>query len=427
MKYEKRVFKNGLRAIVTPMENTETAMLLVLVGTGSRYEDRNINGISHFLEHLFFKGTKKRPNPGQIHSALDKIGAIHNAFTTKEFTGFWVKTAAADFDIGLDVVSDILLEPIFKKEEIEKERGVIFQEKNMIEDTPQARAGEILENVLYGDAPLGWNIIGNNDSLKKIQREQIIRYLKDHYVGSNAIVVAAGNIDANKTFSKLEKSFRLMPKGEIKPRNEADDLQENFQIKLVEKKTDQMHFAMGLRAYNMFDEKKYALNLLSVILGGNASSRLFMEIREKLGLAYYVGSGGEQYTDVGYLSIGAGVPHDALQKVLEKIAEIIGKIKEKGISEKELKNAKSFARGRFALSLESSDEVAMFLGEQELLLRKILQPEEILKKIEKVSRNDIMKAGTDVFNSSKSNLVAIGQHQDIKAKEQLYKKIFNKI
>ncbi len=412
---------------MAPMENTETAMLLVLVGTGSRYEDRNINGISHFLEHLFFKGTKSRPSPGQVAAVLDKIGALFNAFTSKEFTGFWVKTASADFDIGLDVVSDILLEPIFKKEEIEKERGVIFQEKNMKEDIPQARAGEILENVLYGDAPLGWDIIGTENSIGKIKKEQITGYLKEHYVGSNTVVIAAGNIDANKTFSKLGKAFRLMPKGKIKPKKEASDFQKNFQIKLVEKKTDQMHLAMGLRAYNMFDEKKYALNLLSVILGGNMSSRLFMEIREKLGLAYYVGSSGEQYTDVGYLNIGAGVPHDSLPKILEKITEIIRKIKEKGILEKELKDAKSFARGRFALSLESSDEVAMFLGEQELLLRKILQPEEILKKIEKVSRNDIMKAGTDVFNSSKSNLVAIGQHQDIKAKEQLYKKIFNKI
>ncbi len=427
MKYEKKIFKNGLRAIVAPMENTETAMLLVLVATGSRYEDKNTSGISHFLEHLFFKGTKTRPNPGQIHSALDKIGAVHNAFTSKEFTGFWVKSAAADFDIGLDIVSDILFEPIFKKEEIEKERGVIFQEKNMIEDAPQARAAEILENILYSDSPLGWDIIGNNDSLKKIQREQIIKYLKDHYVSSNAVVVAAGNININKTFSKLEKAFRPMPKGKIKSIKKAGDFQNNFQIKLVEKKTDQMHLALGLRAYNMFDEKKYALNLLSTILGGNASSRLFMEIREKLGLAYYVGSGGEQYTDVGYLGIRAGVPHDSLEKVLAKIAEIIKKLRQKGISEKELKDAKSFTRGRFALSLESSDEVAEFLAEQELMLKKILQPAEILKKIEKVSRNDILRAGADIFNPAKINLVAIGQHQDIKKKEQLYKKIFNKI
>jgi predicted Zn-dependent peptidase len=427
MQYKKKVFGNGLKAIVAPMKNTETATLLVLVGTGSRYETKEVNGISHFLEHLFFKGTKNRPNPGQIHSALDRIGAVYNAFTSKEFTGFWVKTASPDFDIGLDIVSDILLEPIFKKEEIEKERGVILQEKNMIEDLPPRKAADVLESVLYGDAPLGWEVIGTNESIKKIERPEIINYLKEHYTGLNAVVVATGNIGSKAVFSKLEKAFSSMPRGKIKLKKKASDFQKEFQIRLIEKKTDQMHLAIGLRAYNMFDKKKYALNLLSVILGGNMSSRLSMEIREKLGLAYYVGSGGDQYTDVGYLGISAGIPHEKLPKVLEKIVEIIGKIKQKGISEKELKDAKSFSRGRFALSLESSDEVAVFLGEQELFLKKILQPEEILKKIEKVSRNDIMKAGADVFNSSKSNLVAIGQHQDLKAKEQLYKKIFNKI
>ncbi len=427
MHYEKKIFENGMKAIVIPMENTSAVTLLVLVGTGSRYESKNINGISHFLEHLFFKGTKSRPSPGEIASALDKIGAVYNAFTSKELTGFWVKSAYSDFDVSLDIVSDILLEPLFKEEEIERERSVILQEKNMREDMPPAKADEVLENVLYRDAPLGWDVIGTEESIKSIGRNQILDYLKNHYIGPNAIVIVAGNVDKIKTFSDLEKKFKRMPEGKAKDAEKEKDFQESPRIKLIDKKTDQMHFAMAVRAYDIFDERKYPLGLLATVMGGNMSSRLWMEIREKLGLAYYVGSEGDQYSDVGYLGIRAGIPHEKLAKVLEKITEIIGKIRQKGISEKELKDAKSFTRGRFALSLESSDEVAVFLGEQELLLKKILQPKEILKKIEKVSRNDIMKAGTDVFNSSKSNLVAIGQHQDIKAKEQLYKKIFNKI
>lgn len=426
MHYEKRVFKNGLRAIVVPMKNAETVTLLVLVGTGSRYESKNIGGISHFLEHLFFKGTKSRPKPGQIHRVLDRIGASYNAFTSKEYTGFWVKTAFSDFSIGLDIVSDILLEPIFNKGEIEKERGVILQEKNMREDLPPARASDILENVLYGDTPLGRDIIGNDESIAKIRRGEIIDYLRNHYFGSNAVIAVAGNIGAKDAFSKLEKAFRKMPQGKPKSREKAKDFQKEPRIKLIEKKTDQMHFTAAFRAYDIFDEKKYALGLLAIILGGNLSSRLWMEIREKMGLAYYVGAGPEQYTDAGYLALKAGVPHEKLAKVLEKISEIIRKLKQKGVSEKELKDAKSFTRGHFALSLESSDEVAMFFGEQELLLKKILQPEDILGKIGKISQNDILRIGKDIFRPSKSNLVAIGQHQDIKRQEQLCAQIFAK-
>jgi predicted Zn-dependent peptidase len=427
MKYERRILKNGLRAIAVPMKNTETVTLLVLVGTGSRYETKNINGISHFLEHLFFKGTKSRPKPGQIHRALDRIGAEHNAFTSKELTGFWVKSSYSDFDVSLDIISDILLEPIFKKEEIEKERGVIFQEKSMYEDLPSRKAAVILENVLYGDTPLGRDIIGTDESIKKIERSEIINYLKGHYSGSNAVVTVAGNIDAKTAFSKIECAFTRITKGKTNLFKKAKDFQKIPQIKLIEKKTDQMHLAVGLRAYDNFDERKYALSLLATILGGNFSSRLWMEIREKLGLAYYVGAEGEQYSDVGYLGIRAGIPHEKLAKVLEKIVETLKKIKQKGVSDKELKDAKSFTRGHLALSLESSDEVATFYGEQELLLKKILRPEEILKRIEKISKRDILRIGKDIFRSSKINVVAIGQHPNVKEQTRLYTRIFNKI
>lgn len=427
MHYEKKIFENGMKAIVIPMENTSAVTLLVLIGTGSRYESKNINGISHFLEHLFFKGTKSRPSPGEIASALDKIGAVYNAFTSKELTGFWVKSAYSDFDVSLDIVSDILLEPLFKEEEIERERGVILQEKNMREDMPPAKADEVLENVLYGDTPLGWDVIGTEESIKSIGRNQILDYLKNHYIGPNAVVIVAGNVDKNKTFSDLEKKFKRMPEGKAKDAEKEKDFQESPRIKLIDKKTDQMHFAMAVRAYDIFDERKYPLSLLATVMGGNMSSRLWMEIREKLGLAYYISSANEYYADAGYMAVKAGVPHEDLAVVLEKIADAFKGIRDKGVSEKELKDAKSFTRGRLALSLESSDEVAMFCGEQELLTKKILQPEEILEKIEKVSGNDILNIGRDILKPEKINLVAIGQHKDISAKTQLYNNLFAKL
>ncbi len=427
MKYEKRVFKNGLRAIVAPMENTETATLLVLVGTGSRYETKNINGISHFLEHLFFKGTKSRPKPGQPHKDLDKIGATHNAFTSKEYTGFWVKSAAKDFDIGLDIVSDILLEPLFRPEEIEKEKGVILQEINMCEDEPQHKVLDTLENVLYGDQPLGWDVIGTKENISAIKKEDILKYRKFNYLSKNMVMVAAGNLNAEETFLKIKKYFSRVKKGKNKPCQKIKISQKSPRFKIIEKKLDQTHLALAIRTYDMFDEKRYALNLLSVILGGNFSSRLWMEIREKLGLAYEIYAFSDHAIDCGYLGIGAGIDHHEFEKTIKKIAEILKNIKQKGVSKEELKAAKSFSRGQMALKLETSDSIASFCANQELFYNKILQPEEILKKIEKVSKRDILKVAGDVFRPAKINLAAIGRHQDIKKQEEIYRKIFNKL
>jgi len=408
IRFYKKTLSNGVRVIVSPMENTETVTTLVLVGVGSRHEDKKINGISHFLEHMFFKGTKGRPEPGDIHRELDRIGAAHNAFTSKEETGFWVKTSSKDFDIGLDIVSDILLEPLFKKEEIEKERGVILQEISMYEDDPRRRVTEILENVLYGDQPVGWDIAGSKESVKKITRDDIIRYREKNYLGHNMIVVVSGNIDEKSAFKKIEKSFIKVKRGKIKKPIKTKDSQNKPKSKIVFKESDQTHLAIGLRGYDMFDERRYGLNLFSVILGGNTSSRLFMEIREKLGLAYYVYSWADYFTDCGYLGIAAGIPHDKIIDVLEKIRVILSDFKNKGVDKKDLDLAKSYLRGQMSLRLETSDEIAFFIAGQELFYKKIMQPEELMKKIEKTSNNDILKIGRDIVSDEKLNLSIIG-------------------
>ncbi len=401
---------------MAPMANTEAVTLLVLVGVGSRYETKEINGISHFLEHMFLKGTKNRPKPGQVHKDLNKIGAAYNAFTSKENTGFWVKSSAKDFDVGLDVVSDILLEPLFKNEEIEKERNVIIQEINMIEDEPRQKISSDLEGVLYGDQPVGWDVSGKKETVRNIKRADIIKYESDNYLSENMIVAVAGNFDKNTTFKKIQKSFKRIKKGRNKPAEKVKVFQKFPQIKIIKKQSDQTHFALALRGYDMFDEKRYTLNLLAVILGGNMSSRLFAEIREKLGLAYYVYAYGDQYTDCGYLGMAAGVPHEKLEKVIRIIIKIIKSIQGKGIPKKDLDFAKSFIRGQMALSFETSDQIASFVANQELFYKKIMQPEEILKKIEKVSQNDILKVVQDIFKPEKINMAVIGQQEDRKQK-----------
>jgi len=409
LNYEKKILDNGLRVVVAPMENIEAVTLLVLVGVGSRYETKKINGVSHFLEHLFFKGTKSRPKPGQVTKELNKIGGSYNAFTSKETTGFWVKSSAKDFDIGLDIVSDILLEPLFKGEEIEKERGVILQEISMYEDDPRRKIIEILENTIFGDQPVGWDIAGSKKIVSGIERSDIINYENSNYFAGNMIVVVAGNVNKEIAFKKIGKVFGRVRSGKNKAALPAKILGKSPRTKIISKDSDQTHFALAFGGYDMFDEKRYILNLLSVILGGNSSSRLFTEIREKLGLAYYVYSWSEQYLDCGYLGMAGGIGHEQTEKVFKKIADIIREIKEKSVSKKDLDLAKGFIRGQMAMKFETSDEIASFIAGQELFYKKILQPEDIIKKIEKINHGDILKVGREIFKPSKINTAIIGK------------------
>ena len=421
--FEKKVLDNGLRVVLAPMNNTEAVTLLVLVGVGSRYETKKINGISHFLEHMFFKGTKSRPEPGQVVGELDKIGADHNAFTTKEATGFWVKTSANDFDVALDVISDILSEPLFKEEELEKERNVIFQEINMREDNPRLKAQENLENIVFGDQPVGWNIAGSKKTVASIKREDIINYEAENYLSENMTVVAAGNFDKEKVFAKISRDFNFVKKGKNKSFIKAKIFQKETQVKISSKETDQTHLALAVRAYDMYDEKRYALDLLSILLGGNSSSRLYSEIREKLGLAYYVYSWSDQLRDCGYLGMAAGVPHNKLDAVVENIVGICSKIKKGDISSSDLDSAKSYLRGQTALRFEASDEIAHFVAGQELFYNEVKQPADILRKIEAVKKDYILKIAKELFRPEKLSMSVIGKHIGGEKTNKFYKKI----
>jgi predicted Zn-dependent peptidase len=427
IEYKEKVLSNGLRLITAPMKSTQAVTLLVLVGVGSRYETKKINGISHFLEHLFFKGTKSRPRPGQVHEDLNRIGSIYNAFTSKETTGFWVKTATKDVNISLDIVSDILLEPLFKEEEIEKERGVILQEISMYEDQPQRRVWDIFENVMYGDQPVGWDITGTKETVASIRRQDILDYRQHNYLSKNMVVVAAGNIDSKEMFQKIEDYFGKIKKGENSMARKARISQNSPRVKIINKDSDQTHLALGTIGYDMYDDRRYTLNLLSVILGGNFSSRIFKEIREKLGLAYYVFARGDQYSDCGYLGIGAGIPHLELARVIKKINEILNAVKKEGVTKDELSFAKSYLRGHLALSMETSDEVADFCATRKLFYGEIMQPELIFENIEKVSQDDILRVANDIFRPEKFNMVAIGKQLEPVKKTSFYQDLFSKM
>ena len=406
--YKKTILNGGLRLITVPIKNANSVTFLILVGTGSKYETKDINGISHFLEHMFFKGTAKRPNTLKIAETLDMVGGEYNAFTSKEVTGFWAKVEKSKQDIALDWISDIFLNSKFDEKEIEREKGVILEELNMYLDTPTAYVSELWEKLLYGDQPAGWRVIGERDSILNVNRQKIIDYFNSHYSSSNTIICVAGDIAQEEMEEKIKTYFGKMEKRSANPKVEARDQQKKPEVLIHHKKTDQTHFCLGVRGYNLFHPKRYALALLSVILGGNMSSRLFIEVRERNGLAYSIHTSVDNSTDTGYLVTQAGIDHKNLEKSVKLILKEYKDLKDKKVSERELQKAKDYLKGTTSLFLDSSDNQASFFALQELLEGVILSPEEKFKKIDEVSVNDIQKTAEDIFLSENLNLAVIG-------------------
>ncbi|MBI4709197.1 MAG: insulinase family protein [Candidatus Portnoybacteria bacterium] len=420
--FKKYTLPNGLRIITAPIEGSKSVTVLVLVGTGSKYETKENNGLSHFLEHMFFKGTKKRPTTLEISSDLDAVGGSYNAFTSKEMTGYWAKVDASHFDLALDWVSDIFLNSKLEEEEIEREKGVILEEVNMYLDTPMTDIWHIWEKLLYGDQPAGWLTLGEREIIKSMRREQFLQYLKNQYVAKNTMVVVAGSekiIQNSK--SKIQNCFKDIRKGSFKNKQKAVEKQKTPQVLIRFKETDQTHLVLGGRSYDIFHRDRFAAALLNTILGGYMSSRLWIEIRERRGLAYYVRSINETYTDTGYLVANAGLDISRIDEAIKVILGEFKKIKEEKVPDKELKKAKDHIRGATLLALESSDEMASYLGMQEVIKKQILTPEQFFSKIEKVTPNDLQRVAKEIFRPEKLNLALIGPFKDKQKFERLIK------
>ena len=401
------------------MKGANSVTILVLVGVGSKYEAKDTSGISHFLEHMFFKGTEKRPDTLAIAETLDRVGGEYNAFTSKEITGFWAKVDKKSAETALDWISDIFLNSKFDETEINREKGVIIEELNMYLDTPTAYIGELWEELLYGDQPSGWRIIGTKENIQNFSREKIVNYYKNHYSSENIIICVAGGIgkDIEK---KVKHYFKNAKQAKTNSKLKVEESQTKPEILIHNKKTDQTHFCLWVRAYDLFHKNKYALALLSIILGGNMSSRLFIKIRERNGLAYHIHTSADSATDAGYLVTQAGIDHKNLEKSIQLIAEEYKLFKERKIDGQELQKAKDYLRGTTSLSLDSSDVQASFYASQELLAGKILTPEQRFKKIDAVTPKDIMRVAKDIFVSEKLNLAILVPLEE-KDKEKLIK------
>ncbi len=418
--YQKHTFKNGLRLVTVPMKNTKAVTVLVLVGTGSKYETKEINGISHFLEHMFFKGTKKRPNTLVIAETLDEIGGKYAAFTSKESTGYYNKLDSKHLDLALDWVSDIFLNSKLEAKEIEREKGVIIEEINMYLDTPMRYIGNLWDKLLYKEQPAGWLISGRKENILKLKRNHFIEYLKNHYSSHNTVIVVVGNINKNIK-NKVQKYFKNINIVKPKGKRKVIEKQTRPEALVYYKKTDQTHLCLGVRSYNIFHPDRYILDILSVILGGNFSSRLSIEIRERHGLAYYIWTDSHHDQDAGYLVAQAGIDNKRIEKAIQIILKNYKMIRDKKVGQKELRKAKDYIKGRTILNMEESDDQAYFYGFQELLTNKVLTLEEKFAKIEAVTANDIQRVTRDIFRPEKLNLALIGPFKDKQRFEKLLK------
>ena len=421
MNYTKKILPNGLRLITIPMPSFESATVLVMAGAGSRYETKLNNGISHFLEHMAFKGTEKRPSAMAIASVIDGIGGEFNAFTGKETTGYYIKAQNSHVELCLDILSDMLQHMLLDAKEIEKEKGVISEEINMYEDTPMRKIGDIYENLLYGDTPLGWDIAGEKDIIRAITRENFVSYMESLYSAHNMTVVVAGGIDSQNIEKLVNTYFGSMSRFNTKSYTPIKENQNTPALLLKEKKTEQIHVAIGVRTVPVDHVDEYPLSVLASILGGGMSSRLFEEVREKRGLAYYVRTHSDHYMDAGSLTTLAGVDINRVDQAVEVIMENYRKVATGTleITDTELKKAKEYLKGHLVLELEDSRSVANFYAHQELTEKDIENPDDVLTSIENVTIDQIIEVGKKYFVNSGLNLALIGNYQNKEALEKL--------
>jgi predicted Zn-dependent peptidase len=410
---------NGLRILTAPMESAQSVTCAIMLAAGSRYETPETNGIAHFAEHMFFKGTERRPTARDISKEIDAIGGEFNAFTGKEYTGYYVKCAAESRDVALDVLVDMLRHSKFDSDEIEREKGVIVEEMNMYYDTPRDFIGGVYETLLYGDQPLGWDIIGRKETVRGATRDTFMGYL-DRWYKPTRMVVGIGGKVGEGLHSRLEELLGDLPAAETGgPEPLGLEPNRDVRVNVHTKQSDQAHICIGVHSYPLEHPDRYALQVLSTILGGGMSSRLFTEVRERRGLAYYVYGLNHSYTDAGSLYAQAGVDINRIDDAVTTIAAELRKIAKEAVPADELEKSKSFSKGRFVLQLETSQGLIMFGLRREVLESRTPDPEEILGELDKVTAEDVSRVASDLLEQRGLNLAVIGPFDDAARFEKL--------
>ncbi|MEY2664819.1 MAG: hypothetical protein RIT04_627 [Candidatus Parcubacteria bacterium] len=412
MKYNKSILKNGLRLVTVPIEGNPAVTVLVFVEAGSKYETKRESGISHFLEHMVFKGTTKRPQASLISRELDSIGAHYNAFTGQEFTGYYAKVDKRHTALALDIVSDMYVDPLLPTTEIEKEKGVIIEELRMYQDMPHRHVQDLFIELVYGDQPAGWRIVGNEDTVKSFTREDFVDYRSRHYVAPATTVIVSGSFDETTIAADVEKAFSKIAGTAKALKTKVAEAQTAPAAKVHFRETDQTHLVLGVRSFDMFSKYDPALKVLSTVLGRGMSSRLFTKLRDEMGVCYYVNADHDTYTDTGLFTVSAGVDNKRVEEVIGVIMGELRRLTTELVPSAELQKAKDFMLGTTVLGLETSDSQAEFFGMQEILRGKIRSFDEISAEILAVTAEDLQNVAKLIFTDAGLNLALVGRYQN---------------
>ncbi len=403
--------RSGLTVLTIPRQETEAVTVEFLFRAGARYETAQTNGLAHFTEHMVFKGAKHFPDFRSVNDAVNQVGGYFNAYTSDEVTAFFVRCGAANLEVALDVLSDILTTPTFAQVELDRERGVICSEIDMYEDDPASQVPVLLDQIMYPEQALGRPVLGPKRNIRSFNRQAFIRYREQYLTPDRAVLVIAGNLDT-LTDQVLDCYLaRFSGTSTVVPQP-ADTSQQAAQLAVRKRQTEQTHIGIALRGPALTDrERSYALDVLATILGGNTSSRLFTEVRERQGLAYAVHANPEQLTDAGSLDIYAGVAHDKAPAALGAILHELQRLRDGDLSDAELRIGKESLRGMRALRWEDTSALVALYGLQQLLLGQIITPHEILERLAAVSKEDVIAMAGQVVRSDGLNIGIIGPHR----------------
>lgn len=406
--YQKFTLSNGIRVLIHELPHTRSATITMYVATGARYEPAPVSGISHFIEHMLFKGTAKRPSAHDIAVSIEELGGFFNASTGQELTDYWVKVAYQHFDRGLDVLTDMLRAPLFDPNEIDKERRVILEELRETLDTPEDLVFFDLDALMWLPHPLGRDVAGSPESVSAITREQLLTYLARHYHAHNLVVSVAGYVDANEVLPKLETALGSFAPAPLEAYERFEPAQDRARWRIHYKKTEQAHVAVTTWASSRAHPDRFVVSVLNTILGGGMSSRLFQEIREKRGLAYSVSSFRSSLEDCGYFGSYAAVEPKNAAATLRAILAEWTRLADEPVPAEELVKAKEYIKGGILLSMEDTHSIAGWFGQQEALRQPLLSVDDVTAQIDAVTAADIQRVAQTMFRDDWLNLAVVG-------------------
>ncbi|MBM2831744.1 MAG: peptidase domain protein [Dehalococcoidia bacterium] len=405
--HEKSILSNGLRVFTSAMPHTRSVSMMVCLRSAPRYERDSEAGISHFVEHLCFKGTKRRPSSTELCETIERVGGIINGGTDKESTVYWIKVARSNFPLALDVLSDMVQHPLFAQNDVEKERQIILEEIKMTNDSPQQRVDLLIDELIWPDQPLGRDIAGSVDTVRSLSLETMAGYWKRHYTADNAVVSVAGDVEHAEVVGQLADGFAHWGGEGKRDGTAAQNQQEAPRFHLEYRDTEQVHLALAVRGLSAVDPNRFALDLVNVALGEGMSSRLFVGVREKRGLAYDVHSYISRFLDSGAMIIYAGVDPSRVEDALLAVLDELARLREP-LPEAELNKAKEMIKGHLLLGLEDSRAVASWVGRQELLLGRILTVDDIIAAVDAVTSADTGRVAQELLVSEKLSLAVVG-------------------